>query len=106
MEENDDFPLQFHEALGEHTLTDGIRNAIIWAAISKFLSDHEVMNELDLEDFTDKDKELAKSVVFHGPFEDMQAAVIESQHRRGVVIAPRNLWTNENQPVWIACLAN
>jgi hypothetical protein len=106
LDENDDFPIQFHEALGEHTLTDDIRSAIIWAAISKFLVGTDYMSDVDNAEFSDKDKQLSKSVVFHGPFSNMEKAVESSQRRGGVVIAPTHQWDEEDQPVWVACLAN
>ena len=101
-----DFPLQFHEALGDHTMSDDVRKAIVWAAIQKFLVGTDKMDVIDEAAFTDKNKALSKSVMFHGPLDDFEKAVAESQRRQGVVVAPQHIWTEESQPVWIACLAN
>jgi hypothetical protein len=105
-DDDDNFPLQFHEALGEHTLSEDVRFAIVWAAIQKFLVDSEFFGDINVSKITDKQKQLSKSVVFHGPINDFDAAVTVSQRRQGVLVAPRHLWTEEEQPVWLACLAN
>ena len=105
-DDEDEFPLQFHEALGEHTISEDVRSAIVWASIQKFLLDTEMMEEVDVLKITDKQKQLSKSVVFHGPFDDFDIAVTLSQQRQGVVVAPTHLWTEEEQPVWLACLSN
>lgn len=105
-EEENEFPLQFHETLGEHTLSDDIRNAIMWAAIQKFLVDSDNLDLIDQDAFSDKDRTLAKAVMFHGPFNDFEEAVKLAQHKQGVVVAPEATWTEDSQPVWIACLSN
>ena len=105
-DDEENFPLQFHEALGEHTLPDDVRFAIVWAAIQMFLLDSEYMDNINVAKITDKQKQLSKSVVFHGPIQDFDSAVTMSQRRRGVLVAPRHLWTEEEQPVWLACLSN
>jgi len=101
-DEDDDLPLYLHEELGDHTLNDDIRKALVWASIHKFLTG-TLVNE---DEFEEKHKVLAKSVVFHGPFDDFDEAVKESQQRKGIVVAPKYQWTEEEQPVWLACLAN
>lgn len=105
-DDESDFPLQFHEALGDHTLSDDVRKAIVWAAIQKFVVNTNKMDMIDLDEFSDKNKALAKSVMFHGPLDDYDQAVAESQRKQGVVVAPQLEWTEDSHPFWIACLAN
>ena len=105
-DKEDEFPLQFHETLGEHALSDSIRNAIMWAAIQKFLIGTESFELVNQDAFSEQDRNLAKSIVFHGPFEVFEEAVTYAHGRQGVIIAPEALWTDTSQPVWIACLAN
>ena len=103
---DEDFPLQFHEALGEHAISDDVRKAIVLAAIQLFLVKTDYMDAIDLDSFSEKHRALSRSVVFHGPLDDFADAVKQSQRRQGVVVAPSHTWTEEKQPVWIACLSN
>lgn len=106
-DEEDDFPLLFHEALGDHTLSEDIRGAVVWAAIQRFLSeDEDLLDEVEEEAITDKQKLLAKAIVFRGPLMDFKRAVELAYRRQAVVVAPRHLWTDDSQPVWLAYLAN
>lgn len=104
-DEDDEFQLQFHEALGENILSDDVRKALVWASIVRFL-DEEAREAIDESQFSDKHKALSKSVMFHGPFEDFEKAEEESQKKQAVIVAPTNLWTDDSQPVWLACLSN
>lgn len=106
--EDDDerFPLSFMEVVGDHAITDSIRRAIIWASIKKFAMDEESMSLIDTEDFTQDVQRLANSINFHGPFGDLELAVEESKERVGVLVAPKRLWSEDHQFVYIAVLAN
>lgn len=105
-DDDDDFPLRFYEDLGEHTISDDIRKAFVWASITKFILDTQFIEDIDVEEYESRHRNLAKSVVFHGPFEDFDEAMEMSRQRRGVVVSPRHTWTEQSQPSWVACLAN
>lgn len=98
-------PLRFKEVLGEHTLSGEVRMALIWASVVRFLTEEE-REEIPPEDFTERERQLAKSTVFHGPFEDFEEAKRESLRRRGVVVAYLPSWSEERQPCWLVCLAH
>lgn len=104
-DDEDEFPILFHEILGENILSDDVRNAIVWASVMKFLS-KEDYDDVESSEITEKQKQLAKAIVFHGPLNDFEKALELSQSRQAVVVSPKNHWTNERQPIWIACLAN
>lgn len=105
-DDEENFPLQFHEELGEHALSDDVRKAIMWAAIEKFLVDTSENELIDHNAFTDKDRALAKAVMFHGPFTNHAVAAEQAKRQKGVVVSPELLWTDTSQPVWIASLTN
>lgn len=108
---DDEFPILFHEALGENILSEDIRNAIVWASILKFLpkEEYEEIETGEISgdgEITDKQKKLAQSIVFHGPMNSFEKALELSQSRQAVVVSPKNQWTDERQPIWLACLSN
>lgn len=109
-EEEDDFPISFIETVGDHAITDGIRRAIVWASIQKFLSkdkDKDAFDLVDIEDFTESERSLSKHISFHGPFTNIADAVEDSKRRRGIIVAPRNHWSEDNDEfVFIAVLTN
>ncbi|NBU69874.1 MAG: hypothetical protein EBS53_00200 [Bacteroidetes bacterium] len=102
---DDEFPLQFAEVIGDHALTDSMRKAIIWASIQRFLDETE-QNTIDTEEFSQTEITMSKYVQFHGPFNDVDEAFEESKKRIGVLVAPRHMWTGDDEFVFLAVLAN
>jgi len=91
----------FAECIGEHTITDVIRQAIIYASSVEF------SGPIDLAEFTEEDKALAVSILFYGPFDDIEEAIEDSILRSGVIVAPSHLWAPDAEDfVYIAVLAN
>ncbi len=105
-DEDEDVTLSFDAPLGEHVLPDEVRRALVWASIQKFVVDTIHMENIDAASFSQRDRNLARSVVFHGPFEDFEKAIALAQQRQGVVLSVKHEWTEESQPVWVVCLAN
>jgi hypothetical protein len=104
-EDENSYPLSFVEVIGDHAITDSIRQAVIWASIDFFVRDssRELIDEVD---FSDNIKKLSKSIIFHGPYTDIEIAMEDSKLRVGVIVAPKNLWTKEDKFVYVAVLAN
>lgn len=105
-DDDDTFPLSFVELNGEHSISESIRKALIWASIQTFLANDKSLELVDTDDFSDAEKKLSQHVVFHGPFDDLEEAVKEVKARVGVLVAPRHEWTAEKQFVHVAVLAN
>lgn len=106
-DDDQDFPLSFVEATGDHALTETIRKAVVWSSLRKFAQDDEdILSLIDSEDFTDDEKRLALFITFHGPYESLDKAMDESRTRTGIIVAPRHLWDDHSQFVFVAVLAN
>lgn len=106
-DDDQDFPLSFVESTGDHALTETIRKAVVWSSLRKFAADHEdVLALIDPQDFTDDEKRLALFITFHGPYDSLERAMDESRNRVGIIVAPRHLWDDKSQFVFVAVLAN
>jgi hypothetical protein len=109
-DEDDSFPIDFHDALGDNAMNTCMKEAIVYATLVKFSKgtdlefDPQVLESIKLIDFASK--KLSKAVVFHGPFEEFEETIKDAVKRGGVVIAPKHLWTDEKQEIWIACISN
>ncbi|NJL54100.1 hypothetical protein HC928_02290 [bacterium] len=101
-------PLEFVEMLGNYRITEEIRKAYILASIEKFSTENTDLRSLiSPEHFSDKEKSLAKSVSFLGPYFDLEEAEELAQVRLGVVCTPNHLWDVELKPQhWVVSLAN
>lgn len=105
-DDDEDFPLGFIDALGEHALPDNVKHALMWASINRFMLEENVDASLvESSEFSTADKKLAKHVVFHGPFTDIEEAVNYSKDRVGIVVAPKIQW-KPDAFVFVAVLAN
>ena len=79
---------------------------MVWASVVRFVLGTEGEEYIDPELFTDGDKVLAKAIVFHGPFKTFEEAATSAQGLRAVVVLPAHLWTDTDQPFWVASLSN
>lgn len=97
-----DFPLLFVEAIGEHALTENVRQAITLASIDQFIDKEDLEEE---SPFTVEEEALASAIVFHGPFTDIVEALEESKRCVGVIVAPCHMW-EKIEFVYVAILSH
>lgn len=106
-DDEDEFPLSFMEVTGDHAITDPVRKAIVWASIKRFLDEDVTHDDIESSDFSDTEKLLSKYVYFHGPYTDIDVALESGKQRKGIIVAPRHKWSNEESEfVFVAVLAS
>jgi len=105
-EESDDdevVPLDFNEELGDYSLPDNVRRALVLACLRRFITDPDLF---DPDDFNEADNKLANAVMFHGPYDDFQIAMEKAVRMRAIVVTPHCVWTEESKPHYIVSLSN
>lgn len=105
---DDTEPLSFVEVTGDHAFTETVRGAIVYAAINKFMKDHQdLWDAVDFTTFTEEEKKLSKHITFHGPITDVEQAMDQAKLRKGILVLPRFLWSEEEDDfAYLAILAN
>lgn len=90
-------------ALGDHDLPPQVHKAMVYASAERFCKlDDDECTVLGYS-IEQSHRDLARHIIFHGPFEDMDEAMESAKMYRALIVVPDN---DRKNRAWVASLSN
>jgi len=105
----DDYPLGFFDPDEDSKISDDTRSAFVHAAVEEFVlslaKEKKIIVDTDVE-INDQHKLVAATVVFLGPYLELEESMKACKHHSGILVAPTLLWKKKKVFVYVAVLGN